>query len=345
MTPVAGAAVFLIVAAGIARMRILLNGPIARRGRERIEARFAGKVTVDEITGDEDAARRAAKFAGAEVLISMSYDADHPPAPELRLLQLPISGLDAVDLDAVPAQATVCNVYEHEVGIAEYVFAGMLEWTIALRARSERFRKLDWSESPRMSGETRDELAGKTVLLLGYGNIGQAIARRALAFDMRVLAVTRNPRPLQPAPEELAGYADVARLLPRADFVVVCCPLDDGTRGLIADSAIDAMKSTAVLVNVARGPIVDEDALYRALVDRRIAGAVLDTWWQYPDERHPDMPPSRHPVQNLDNVLMTPHLSGWTAGQQERRWRKMLDNVEAVLERREPINLVRAPAA
>jgi phosphoglycerate dehydrogenase-like enzyme len=325
-------------------MRVLLNGPIARRGRELLADHFGDRVELSEITGEEDAAGRAAMFADAEVLISMTFDGDHPPAPKLKLLQLPASGLDAVDIDAVPPGAAVCNVYEHETGIAEYVFAGMLQWVIGLPERDARFRRFDWADGPRMGAPTRDELAGQTVLLIGYGNIGRAIARRARAFDMGVLAATRNPRPLDPEPDVMAGYGDLPDLLPRADFVVVCCPLDDGTRGLIDAEGLAAMKPTGVILNVARGPVIDEDALYRALVDGTIAGAVLDTWYQYPDADRPDMPPSRHPFQELKNIVMTPHLSGWTTGQQVRRWAKTIENLEAVLEARPLINVVR-PAA
>ncbi|HZD26128.1 MAG TPA: 2-hydroxyacid dehydrogenase, partial [Alphaproteobacteria bacterium] len=297
-------------------MRILLNGAVARRGAEALRRRFGEAVELDEIGEAEEAEAVAAKFARAEVVISMSYDGGFPPAPRLKLLQLPISGLDTVDLAAVPAGASVCNVYEHEIGIAEYVFAGMLAWTVDLTGRDARFRTGDWGDSPRFGAPPRGELAGRTVGLLGYGNIGQAVARRALAFGMTVKAVTRNPRPLEPEPAFLGPYEALDDVLSGADFLVVCCPLTEATRGLVGEAELMALPDGAVLINVARGAIVDEDALYRALQEGRLGGAVLDTWYQYAEPAHPDLRPSRHPFHELDNVLMTPHLSGWTEGQQ-----------------------------
>jgi len=257
---------------------------------------------------------------------------------------VPASGLDTVALDAVPAGVAICNVYEHETGIAEYVLAGMLEWVVELAPRHRAFKAGDWAGTPRLGGAPRGELAGQTVGCLGYGNIGQAVARRALAFDMRVEALTRRPRPLAPEPAFLGGYGDLADFLPRLDFLVVCCPLSETTRGMIGTAELAAMKPGAVVINVARGHIVDEDALYDALREHRIAGAILDTWYQYPSAEDQAVRPSRHPFHDLDNVLMTPHVSGWTEGQQLRRWARTGDNIEALMGGGDLINVIRQPS-
>lgn len=325
-------------------MHILLNGLMAQAGRERLQQRFADRVSIDGLSGDEDEDTRAARLGHADVIVTMAFDGSFPAAPKLKLVQLPISGLDQIDLAAVPAQAAVCNVYEHEIGIAEYVFAGLLRHMIDLDGISGRFRQGDWSDSPRFAGNTRGELAGQSLLCVGYGNIGQAIARRAAAFDMEVLAVTRSPRQLEPMPRRLGSYDALPDLLPEADVVVICCPLTDQTRGLLDVDGLGAMKDTAILVNVARGPIVDEDALFQALQARRIGDAILDTWYQYADPRHPDLWPSRHPFQELDNVVMTPHLCGWTEGLLDRRWARIGDNLAALMDGGSLINVVRDAA-
>jgi phosphoglycerate dehydrogenase-like enzyme len=326
----------------MARMNILLNGAVASRAAPRFAEHFGARASIAEAKDGDGAEARAAKFAAAEVLVTMAVGKDLPPMPKLRLIQLPVSGTDAVDFAAVPAGVPLCNVYEHEIGIAEYLLCGMLEWTVDLVRRNDRFRAGSWAESPRQMGPMRGELAGKTLLLIGYGFIGRATALRAKPFGVRVLALTRNPRPLEPAPDLLAGYGELDRLLPEADFVVACCPLADATKGMLGAAQFGRMKRSAVAMNVGRGPVIDEDALYAALKERRIAGGVIDTWYRYPDiARDPKVRPSKHPFHELDNVIMTPHLSGWTEGASKRRWEVMIDNIERLAAGRELLHAVR----
>ena len=321
-------------------MNILLDGPIAAAAGPRLAEHFGARARLIEADGE-----LAGGLAEAEVLVTLSWTRAAPPAPRLRLIQLPASGYDAIDLAAVPAQAAVCNVYEHEIGIAEHLMAGMLEFTMDLRRRHERFRAGDWSESPRLMGPLRPELAGKTLLLVGYGNIGRATAVRAQAFGMRVLAATRTPRGLEPKPDALVGYAELDRLLPEADFIAVCCPLSEETRGILGAAQFARMKPGAVVLNVGRGPVIDEDALWDALSKRRIAGAMIDTWYRYPEADNADVRPSKHPFHELDNIVMTPHLSGWSDGTQQRRWNVMIDNIERLLDGRPLRNVVKPATA
>lgn len=318
-------------------MKVLLNGGVAKRGMELLSKRFRGQVELRQMAPDT----AAQDLGWADVMISVDYDAAMPPAPNLKLLQIPASGLDAIDLDTVPLQAAVCNVYEHEVAIAEYTFNGMLEWVVGLARRHAAFKGGDWTGTPSLAGETRGELAGMTVGCLGYGSIGRAVARRALAFDMKVMALTQTPRPLQPEPDFMGSYGDLGAILGEVDFLVICCPLTDATRGLIGRVELAAMKDSAVVINVARGHIADEDALFTALSTGVIGGAILDTWYQYPSPGALDIRPSRHPYHELDNVLMTPHISGWSEGQQLRRWAKTGDNIEALMTGGDLINLIR----
>jgi len=309
-------------------LNVVLCGPVACQGEAALGDHFGERLAITAIESEDAASREAAAFAAADVVISFAFDRSLPPAPRLQLLQLPASGLDAVDLAAVPDGCAVCNVFEHDIGISEYVLAAMLHWTVDLAGRSARFRVGSWAESPRLAGAFRPELASRTLGCVGYGSIGRAVARRARAFGMPVVAVTRTPRPVDPAPDWLRGFDALDRLLEAADFVLIACPLTEGTRGLIAEAQLARMKRDAVLINVARGPIVDEDALFAALREGAIGGAVLDTWWRYPSPAEPDARPSRHPFHELANVVMTPHLSGWTEGLMPRRFAVIIDNLE-----------------
>ena len=116
--------------------------------------------------------------------------------------------------------------------------------------------------------------------------------------------------------------------------------LNDQTRGLLGERELALLKPNAVLVNVARGEIVDEDALYRVLLERRIAGAALDVWYRYPKEPGPNFP-SRRPFHELPNVLMTPHVSGWTEGMLEARAKLIAENIERTARGEPPLNLIR----
>jgi phosphoglycerate dehydrogenase-like enzyme len=321
-------------------MKIVLNGPVAQACAPILRQRCgtaADVVEVDHRAADEEA---ISALAEAEILVSVEFDASLPPMPRLRLVHVPAAGLDAVDLAAVPRGCPVCNVFEHEIGVSEYVLAAMLHFTVGLAAKSERFRVGDWADSPRLGAPFRPELAGSTIGIVGYGHIGRAVARRAKAFGLRVMALARTRRNLDPPPDWLGEPPELPALLEAADFVVIACPLNDATRGLIGRNEFAHMKPKAVLINVARGPIVDEDALYEALENRTIRGAVLDVWYRYPEPGETAVRPSRHPFHHLDNVVMTPHCCGWTEGLMARRCAVIIDNIQRPREGRPLLNQV-----
>jgi phosphoglycerate dehydrogenase-like enzyme len=185
------------------------------------------------------------------------------------------------------------------------------------------------------------ELAGRTLGIVGYGRIGQAVARRALAFDMEVRAIRRDAS--RPDPNGLAylhGPEALDDVLGRADFLALTLTLTPATRGLIDARALARMKPGAVLINVARAEVVDEDALYEALHRGALAGAALDVWYRYPRGPEPT-PPGHRPFHTLPNVLMTPHVSGWTQGMMDSRAAVIAENIHRVARGEAPVNLVR----
>jgi glyoxylate reductase len=148
------------------------------------------------------------------------------------------------------------------------------------------------------------EVHGQTLGIIGLGRIGRQIAKRARGFDMPVLYCNRRRDP--EAEQHLgARHVPFAELLAAADFVMLCCPLTDETRGLIGREALNQMKRTAILINIARGPVVDTAALTAALQERRIYAAALDV-------TDPEPLPRDHPLLALDNVIIAPHLGSAT---------------------------------
>jgi len=278
-----------------------------------------------------------------DVLIASRFAADDASRAAFRLLQVPGAGLDKIALDAIDPGAWVCNAFEHEAPISEYVLATLLEHEIQLAALVRQIPTVGWAKAY-FGRRPHGELLGKTLTLIGFGHIGEAIAKRASAFGMRVLAVASKARATAPAQVERIGGAEfLIDALAAADYVVVACPLLPSTRGLLGAPQLKAMKPSAYLVNVARAEVVDENALYEALTSGAIAGAALDTWYAYPSNAEDLSAPSRHPFASLANVRMTPHASAWTEGVWERRCRVFAENARRLAAGRPLLNVVRAP--
>ncbi|MCP5152070.1 MAG: phosphoglycerate dehydrogenase [Chromatiales bacterium] len=293
-----------------------------------------------------DAPGFARALREADAVMAMGWCGNMPAAPRLRLVHLPGAGYDEVDFAAVPPDCAVCNVYEHEIGIAEYVVLGMLEWEIRLARCDTELRRGSWASGFITGAPLHGELHGKTVGFVGYGRIAHETARRLRAFGLRIMARTRTPSRCDPeVVDDAAGVERLDDMLAHCDYVVVTCPLTSATRGLIGRRQLDAMPAHAVIVNVARGEVIDEQALHDALAERRIGGAIIDTWYRYPTTGDPAEVclPSRLPFHELDNVIMSPHCSGWSAGLLDRRWTVIAGNLDA-LARGEPLrNVLQAP--
>ena len=281
-----------------------------------------------------------------DVLVSMAFDATlGAAARRLRLVQVPGAGLDRVDRTALPRGAALANVYGHEAGIAEYVLGAMLTLSRGFLSVDPALRRGEWQSQWAVDAKPPPpavELAGRTLGILGYGHIGQAVARRARAFDMQVLAIRREVGQSQGDALALLGGLDrLDEVLRRSDYLVVTLPLTPATRGLLGAPQFALMKPDAVLINVARGEIAEEDALYAALAERRIAGAALDVWYRYPTGPGATLPATR-PFHTLTNVLLTPHHSGWTDGTLANRARLIAENIRRTARGEPPLNLIAA---
>ena len=276
-----------------------------------------------------DEAGVVGKLADVDVLVTMAFTREMGAAAgRLKLVQVPGAGLERIDRAALPAGTALANAYGHEVGIAEYVIGAMLAMTREFTRLDAALRQGTWASQWAVGAPVPPawpELAGKAIGILGYGRIGQAVAQRARGFDMTVLPFRRGD-----------VLADVLR---QSDYLVITLSLNDTTRGLIGARELASMKPSAFLVNVARAQIVDEDALYHALAKRVIAGAALDVWYRYPTTPGP-MLPANHPFHELPNVLMTPHLSGWTEGMLQARAKVIAENIRRVARAEPPLNQI-----
>ena len=273
---------------------------------DRFDIVFHGGVPRDE-------ADLVARARGADVVLTQALKARFTAAvlrqlAGTRLVVTRNAGYDNIDVEA----ASACGICVAHVpggsgpAVAELVFAGLLALLRHLRRADADVRRGLWDHAPYFG----TELFGKTMGIVGLGFIGQHVARIARGFGMRVLAWNRRPR------GQLArslGVAEVALddLLAEADVVSLHTALTPETEHLLDARRLAAMRPGAILVNTARGRLVDEEALYRELASGRLGGAVLDVFTHEP-------PPVDHPLLALDNVVVTPHV-GWYTRETLRR--------------------------
>lgn len=317
-------------------MRIVFHGENASTFlagfAEMLDGRHEIMAVPDALASESD--RRA--FASAEVLIGILLRHGLPALERLRLYHLPATGHDGIDRSLLPAGAALCNCHGHERPIAEFVMAGLLLGAHPLTDADRRLRLGDWHYWAGRPQMLREELGERTLGLVGFGHIGREVAARARGFGMRIHAANRSPIAPGPLVDRVFGLDEIEALMASSDDIVVSLPLAPETRGLIGAKALAAMRPGGSITNVGRGPVIDEAALYEALRSRAIARAVIDTWYVYPGAGNASPHPSRFPFHELDNVVMTPHMSGWSTGTVRRRQETMARNI-ARLARGEPL--------
>lgn len=258
--------------------------------------RAPGGVTVHAAGSPADA---ESVIARADVLWGWRVPpALYPKAERLAWVQAMGAGVDWALVPELPPRVVVTR----SPGLfgpwmAEYVLA----WCLWVTQRVEAYRRAQ-ADRRWAADVVPERLGGRTLVVVGLGDIGRRMARAAAGLGLRVIGVSRSGRPV-PGVSRVYRPRALARAVAEGDFVVLVVPLTAATRGLVDERVLGAMKPTAWLINVARGAVVDEDALVRALDRRRIAGAVLDVFATEP------LPPA-HPLWALDNAVVTPHIAG-----------------------------------
>jgi phosphoglycerate dehydrogenase-like enzyme len=323
-------------------MKTLFLGGLAARVAPRILGKMAEKERLDPTILAElnDMQRLIPALAEAEIVVGHIWRSDFPEAPRLKLLQAATAGIDMIDVPSLPRGIDVCNVYGHEPAIAEYVIGTMLALTLRLFDSVTAFRAGSWAAHQPAGGSPHGEVFGKTIGIVGYGRIGRDVAQRAMPFGCKVIAANRSPLADKGDASEIYALAELDHMLPQCDVVLIAAGLGEETRGLIDARRLALMKPSALLINIGRAAIVDEEALYNALRDNRLGGAALDVWWQHWSPEQPDRRPSRFPFHELPNVLMTPHCSGFTDGTADRRWGDLAANLDRFVRGAELHNVV-----
>lgn len=323
-------------------MRVVFHGDNAAAYREGFEASIGRPCEIRVLSNELSEPGEREAFETAEVIVGVALNSRMPAPRTARLFHVGGAGWNTIDVSLLPKGARVCNCHGHEAPIAEYAFAGILNFRIPFAEADAELRRGDWrQQSGRAGAPMHEEIFGTTLGLLGYGHIGRALAERARAFGMTVHAVNRSDVSADPLVDRYWPLDRVPEFCAGVDALVASMPLTEETTGLLDTAAIAALPPHAVVVNVGRGPVIEENALYNALAERRIRGAVLDTWWVYPSDEADPTPglPANLPFHQLENVVMTPHMSGWVSGTVRRRGQQIADNVARLI-RGEPLTNV-----
>lgn len=282
-----------------------------------------GEVSIFASTPPELILERA---RGAEILLTNKVPLSAETfrqLPALRLVSVLATGVNVVDLEAAKAQGVaVCNVPGYSTpSTAQHAFALLLELCHQVGAHSQHVQEGGWSSSPSFSYWRHPlvELDGLTLGVVGYGAIGRRVAEIARCFGMEVLVHTRTR-----SDDPSVRFVEKDELLESSDVVSLHCPLTELTHHFIDRAALARMKSTAFLINVARGPVVDEHALAEALAERRISAAAVDVLDKEPPD--PD-----HPLVQSPHCLVTPHIAWATVAARSRLIQITRDNIAAFL--------------
>lgn len=326
-------------------MRVVLYGDMVTPNEHRLRNLLDFDVSISCVGNNAPDEVKTAALMAADAVVAVQFQHPVRQAPRLRLLQLQAAGYDFVNMACLPDQTTVCNAYGHAQSTAEYAVMAMLMWSHRWRETERSFRAGSWEYSGFSNGRKHCELQGKTVGVLGLGHIGMEVAAKARAMNTRVIGCSRSLREPSDPLDSFYQLEQLDAFLAQCDFVVLCLALTPETESLINARRLACMKPDGVLINIARGAVVEEQDLFEALTGRVIAGAALDVWWQYPSPEQPWVRGSRFAFHELDNVMMTPHVSAWSEEMMERRLQTIAANLRR-LQRGEPLqNVVRAPVA
>ncbi len=257
--------------------------------------------------------------------------------PNLRLVHQIGIGYDNVDV----AYCTSKSVYVANVPLANAVsVAEHTMFLILYLAKNMKGTSTNTGTSileSRLAGVLGSELQGKTITIIGLGATGLEVAKRSKSFGMHVVAMTKNPSLKKPEIEyfvdSIGGLETLSESLARADYVSLHTPLTAETRSMIGKKELSLMKKSSFLINVARAPIVDREALFTELSSKKISGAAFDVFWEEPAD-------SNDKLLKLDNFVLTPHIAGWTHESVDAIARIITTNIERISQAQVPLTIV-----
>ncbi len=281
---------------------------------------------VEEITQTQETSLRALLIADIQLTVSKEIPAQSDyqvlvggrlkpemltASPSLRTVIIPWAGVPAPVREMLIGhpQLAVHNLHYNAQPTAELALTLLLAAAKNILALDSKLREGDWR--PRYAASESILLSGRTAVVLGLGEIGRRVAKGCRALGMKTVGIRRRSSAPFESVDQVMPLDQLAVILPRANALIVALPLTDETKGLIGRTELSLLPDRAIVVNVARGPIIQEEALFNELTSGRIR-AGLDVWYKYPDTAvsRERTEPSAFPFHSLSNVVMTPHVGG-----------------------------------
>jgi len=280
----------------------------------------------------------------AEVIIGGSFSKeDLDQAKKLKLFQIPFTGVDQLDLSLYKNRKDIfiCNVHTNRTAVAEHAFALILALAKNIVTNDRDLRLGRWHGFS--SKEPTIQLQGKSLGIIGLGSIGWEIAKIGYALGMKIFALKREikEKDLEKKKilEFLGANKDLEKVIKESDFIVIAVPLTEKTKGLIGKKELKLMQGK-YLVNISRGAVIDEEALFKSLEEHYLSGAAIDTWYQYPTNEQKEILPSQYNFHKLENVVMSPHTAGYSDRALEENIKSVFDNIVRIYYGEEPENQI-----
>jgi D-3-phosphoglycerate dehydrogenase len=263
-------------------------------------------------------------------------------AVNLIHIQVPWTGSETLDFDLLKKfpDITVSNSHSNSLAIAEHAVALLMAAAKRIVYSDMYMRKGDWS--PRYQPDDGFWVTGKTLGVIGYGAIGKNVAKMLKSgFQMKILAIKRNPENIDQDEvyDFLGGPKDLSYVLKSSDFILIALPLTKETKGLIGRDELKLMKKTAIVVNISRGSIINEKALFDYLKSKNIAFCGSDVWYNYPkDRKNPVDVFQNYPFEELENLVMTPHAAFKVSDREKIFAEDIITNILLISQNKKPLN-------
>jgi phosphoglycerate dehydrogenase-like enzyme/ribonuclease HI len=279
-----------------------------------------------------------------EVVIGGAFGKeDLEQAKKLKLIQIPFAGVDKLDfsLHKNYLDIFICNIHTNKFAVAEHAFALILALAKNIVTNDRDLRLGRWHGLS--TKEPTVQLHRKSLGIVGLGSIGWEIAKIGHALGMKVFALKRKIKEKDIEKKNILEFLgekkDLGKVIKESDFIVVAVPLTRETKGLIGKRELKLMKGK-YLINISRGVVIDEEALFKSLKEGYVTGAAIDTWYQYPFSKQKEVLPSKYDFQKLNNVVMSPHTAGYTDRALEENIKSVFNNIVKIYYGEEPENRI-----
>ncbi len=303
------------------------------------------KLNLEFIIPEKDEGETIKKYLKeVEVVIGGTFTKEGlEQAKKLKLIQIPFAGVDKLDFSLYKnyPDIFICNIHANKNAVAEHAFALILALAKNIVINDRDLRLGRWHDFP--AKQPTVQLQGKSIGIIGLGSIGWEVAKIGLALGMKVFALKRKIEDKDLKKKNILEFLgekqDLEKVINESDFIVVAVPLTKETRGLIGKKELKLMKGK-YLINISRGVVIDEEALFKSLKEGNLTGAAIDTWYQYPSSEQREVLPSKYDFQKLNNVVMSPHTAGYTDRALEENIKSVFDNIVKIYYGEEPENQI-----